>query len=153
MSRDWQKDMELAHSARYEYSLEHLNPVLDALFYWLHRYSTLAIEHAYAKQQTIKWSDEALAEKQRVDKLQEQLKSKTQLLRITDESREDVRNMYKRAAEGAAQEQERANRAEAREQKLREGITLYISEDMYRDDAEPFFEELLTSLYPKEGTK
>lgn len=35
MSRDWQKDMELAHTARYEYKIEHLNPVLDALFYWL----------------------------------------------------------------------------------------------------------------------
>lgn len=43
--------------------------------------------------------------------------------------------------------------SKAREQKLREAITLYISEDMYRDDAEPFFEELLTSLYPKEETK
>ncbi|MNO55017.1 hypothetical protein D3C76_455000 [compost metagenome] len=40
--------------------------------------------------------------------------------------------------------------AEAREKKLREAIERYISEDMYRDDAEPFFEEVLASLYPKE---
>lgn len=33
--RDWQKDMELAHTARYEYDIRHLNGVLDALFCWL----------------------------------------------------------------------------------------------------------------------
>lgn len=33
--RDWQKDMELGHVARYEYDIRHLNNVLDALFYWL----------------------------------------------------------------------------------------------------------------------
>lgn len=33
--RDWKKDMELAHKARYEFSIIHLNNVLDSLFYWL----------------------------------------------------------------------------------------------------------------------
>lgn len=33
--RDWQKDMEMAHKARYEYDVSHLNNVLDSLFYWL----------------------------------------------------------------------------------------------------------------------
>lgn len=38
MSRDWHEDKELAHEARNEYKRDYLNPVLDALFYWLEQY-------------------------------------------------------------------------------------------------------------------
>lgn len=38
--RDWQKDMELGHTARYENAPIYLNPVLDAYFYWMSEAAT-----------------------------------------------------------------------------------------------------------------
>lgn len=62
--RDWHKDMELAHHARYEFvSMQprHLNTLIDALFHWLQQYAHEANEVCY-------WKGEATAEKARADK-------------------------------------------------------------------------------------
>lgn len=67
MTRDWQEDVELAHTARYENAPIYLNPVLDALFYWLQQASKLASEQAYAKEQANAWNDKAVVEKERAD--------------------------------------------------------------------------------------
>lgn len=38
--RDWKKDMELGHTAKYENAPIYLNPVLDAYFYWMSEAAT-----------------------------------------------------------------------------------------------------------------
>ncbi|OMD04716.1 hypothetical protein MKX34_11670 [Paenibacillus sp. FSL R5-0636] len=68
--RDWQKDMEMAHTARYEHTIIHLNNVLDSLFYWLGAYGGL--ESAYEKQiaESGKYSKRADAAEARVKELE-----------------------------------------------------------------------------------
>ncbi|MEK3969475.1 hypothetical protein [Paenibacillus sp. FSL H7-0323] len=73
--RDWQKDMEMAHTARYEYDISHLNNVLDSLFYWLGAYGGL--ESAYEKQivEAGKYSERADAAEARVKELESIIKA------------------------------------------------------------------------------
>ncbi|MGM1044727.1 MAG: hypothetical protein ACQEXX_01135 [Bacillota bacterium] len=133
MSRDWEFDMKLCMKAKEDVLSDVIsNIVTDISIHWLQQYA---------------------AEKERADKLQEQLKSKIQLLRITDDSREDARSMYKRALEGATQEQERADKAEAREQKLKEAIESEIEHcfselECFKADR---LLKVLHNLYPEEG--
>ncbi len=139
--RDCKEDMELAHKARYEYNLDYLNKVLDALFHWLSQAAELASEHTYAKKEAIKWNDLAIAEKERADKAEKRLERHINLL----EKWNDQLTEY----------EARIRDAEAREKKLREAIEDTI--DAFRLDGSNYradtLEQLLASLYPEEGTK
>lgn len=54
--RNWQKDMELGHTARYENAPIYLNPVLDAYFYWMSEAATEK-ERAHKAEQRARVTD------------------------------------------------------------------------------------------------
>lgn len=86
------------------------------------------------------------AEKERADNL----KSDYELVKDNFSRLKEERDFWE---EARAKHKERADKAEAREQKLREAIERYRREGMYNDAADTFFEGVLASLYPKEETK
>lgn len=123
--RDWHKDMELCERMQRNEGWS----VRDQI--------------AEQPQMSIYWLQHYAAEKERVDRLESELETAYNEI-------EKLQKEYAHLDETAANDYDQLTAAEAREKKLREAIERYISEDMYRDDAEPFFEEVLASLYPKE---
>lgn len=85
--RELQKDMEWAQiiSDAGEYKAW-----TEPLIYWLQQYEALEKEHAYAKQQAIMWNDKAVAEKERANKLLEEI------ARINSEYYADRQRFYDR---------------------------------------------------------
>lgn len=109
MSRDWHEDKELAHEARNEYKRDYLNPVLDALFYWLEQYRV-------SQEEIAKINIDYYADKQRFVVQRRELEE-----------------------------------SKAREKKLREAMEETINEALTLEDAITFLNDVLASLYPKEG--
>lgn len=60
---------------------------------------------------------------------------------------------YDAACKALQKHRERADKAEAREQKLREAMEETINEALTLEDAIIFLNDVLASLYPKEETK
>lgn len=127
--RDWNKDMVLGHTARYENSPIYLNPVLDALFYWLQQYKELEWNNENLLSRVHEAESTSATEKERAD--------------IAELDRDRNYMWYRRA-------NEKLQAAEAREKKLREAIEETINEALTLDDATAFLNSVLVSLYPKE---
>ncbi|MWV44803.1 hypothetical protein GRF59_14375 [Paenibacillus sp. HJL G12] len=140
--RDWQADLLIIKTYRKnrttsinEQTIKGV-PVVDVIEYWLQQYA---------------------AEKERADELQQALDNPRRNLlfelhneRAKAAAEKDQADYWREATRQGNIELEAA---ESREQKLKEAIERYISEDMYRDDAEPFFQQVLSTLYPKEATE
>lgn len=90
-----------------------------------------------------------LAEKERADRLEEKLNHKTNLLRVTDVSRDEAREMYRNAVDFAAQEQERADKQQAA---IKEALDAWEAMDAFDDplDTVEKMINLLRPFYPKE---
>ncbi|MNO43396.1 hypothetical protein D3C76_336160 [compost metagenome] len=126
--RDWQKDMELAHHARYEFvSMQprHLNTLIDVLFHWLQQYA---------------------AEKERADKAE----AEAEKWRIESFRKYPTPEAYDTACTALHKHRERADKAEEREKKLREEMEkamYWINMEAFRI-AYDVLQESLLSLYP-----
>lgn len=73
--RDWLEDKELAHTARYEYKIEHLNPVLDALFCWLEETKRLCEVNQRKQREILSLRARLSAAKEREKKLREAIEN------------------------------------------------------------------------------
>lgn len=122
MSRDWQKDIEIIHKARYEYKLDNLNEVLDALSYWLQQVKTLKEDNARltcqftgAEQKYLTQSNVIAVLRERVEKAE----VKAENWRREAFMKYPTPEAYEAACAALEKHRERADKAEEREQKIR----------------------------------
>ncbi|MNB81432.1 hypothetical protein D3C75_282140 [compost metagenome] len=100
--RDWHKDMELAHHARYEFvSMQprHLNTLIDALFHWLQQYAAEKERADKASDTAAEWICKYKAEEARFQRQNRELaeaKERENKLREAIEQSDTAKYLLKR---------------------------------------------------------
>jgi hypothetical protein len=150
--RDWQKDMEMCG--------HHVQPLVFAyearyaLPYWLQE--AKVYKQSYEGTLTAWEAEKARADaaESRIKKLESELNSKKQLLRETDQSRTEVREMYRSVCDVAQEYKDNLKLVEAREQRLKEAVetikelSKWDGISVYLDRCYIEARDVLSTLYP-----